>query len=290
MGVPGCVWLFIPPKGKAREGVRLAPRLHRAALISRIKIPRQLLPKWLRAVQGGWETPGAVTGRRRQTKSSLRHSGSAPGGENQHTHTHTPRSTSPPSPRRPDTRMPPKNPKRAGVQWAASLPVFQPHPSPCRCWMSILADPWGWVVPAAGHRDVAVEGTGPPAVQPPPSHPCVRGERVSLRGVSPQGDVPQAVSPSGAPASCSNAFCHRVPLWQSCKAAEPSAPLCKDTWRLLTLLVVSFFPSVPISPHPPRKETAARAPQIFIRRGQCCRVTLAQQARGGDAVTCSEVS
>lgn len=139
MGVPGWVWLFIPPKGKAREGVRLAPRVHRGALISRIKIPRQLLPKWLRAVQGGWETPGAVTGRRRQTKSSLRHSGSAPGGENQHTH--TPRSTPPLSPRRPATRMPTESPKRASVQWPASLPASQHHPRGCLGWMSILADP-----------------------------------------------------------------------------------------------------------------------------------------------------
>lgn len=143
------------------------------------------------------------------------------------------------------------------------------------------------MVPATGDGDVTVEGT---AVQPPASHPCVRGEGMS-RGVSPQGEGPRAVSPSGAPASCSNAFCHRVPLWQSCKAAEPSAPLCKDGYlALFTALVLSFLPSVPISPRPPRKETAARAPQIFIRRGQCCRVVLALQGRGGDAVTCSEVS
>lgn len=113
-GCPVVFGYLFPRKARLREGVRLAPRLHRAALISRIKIPRQLLPKWLRAVQGGWETPGAVTGRRRQTKSSLRHSGSAPGGENQHTHTHTPRSTSPHSPRRPDTRTLPEHPRRAG--------------------------------------------------------------------------------------------------------------------------------------------------------------------------------
>lgn len=111
-GCPVVFGYLFRRKARLREGVRLAPRLHRAALISRIKIPRQLLPKWLRAVQGGWETPGAVTGRRRQTKSSLRHSGSAPGGENQHTH--TARSASPHSPRRPDTRTLPEHPRRAG--------------------------------------------------------------------------------------------------------------------------------------------------------------------------------
>lgn len=125
--VPGWVWLFISPKGKAGEGVQPALRLHHGALISRIKIPRQLLPKWLRAVQGGWETPGAVTGRHagRQRARSV-----TPGllrEEKTNTQTQPPPRRRA-APRCLATPMPRVSPQRASVRWPASLPASQHRP------------------------------------------------------------------------------------------------------------------------------------------------------------------
>lgn len=246
--MPGWVWLFIPPKERLGKGFGW---LHDyTALISRIKIPRQLLPKWLRAVQGGWETPGAVTGRRRQTKSSLRHSGSAPGGENQHTH--TPRSTSPHCPRRTDTRMPPESPKRANMRWPASLPVLQPHPRGCLGRMSILADPMG--MGGTRHGAPGCRGGGHHRLFSPRHLIPAWGESIPAGCVPPGRGAPRPCPPPEPLPAVVMRFatgCHYG------KAVRPPSPQPRCVRIPGVYSRYSWFPSSPPFPspliHPARK-------------------------------------
>lgn len=190
-------------------------------------------------MQGGWETPGAVTGRRagRQRAHSVALGLLREEKTKTHTHTHTPlHATVQPHAAWPHgCRWRPLSEQEVhGDRQACQHPGT--GPGGCLGCLGIPADPMGsygdgWY--PRGETGMS-QRWRPPAAQPPASHPCLcvcrGGVPVGLR--APTARVPPGlVSPSRAPASCSNAFCHRVPLWQSCKAGRVLQPCCiSHTW------------------------------------------------------------
>lgn len=121
--------------------------------------------------RGGWETPGAVTGRQRASRGRPPRLREA--------------ALSPPHPRLPVPPLPVPLPRRRVAPRGAQL---RPRP---RSRSPTERSPSGTAL-----RPSPIPGSGP-------------------------------VSPCQGPGGCSNAFCHRVPLWQSWKW-----PRCVSaTWR-----------------------------------------------------------
>lgn len=173
--------------------------------------------------------------------------------------------------------MPPESPKRAGTQCPGSGRHPRTSPGGCLGWLRIPPDPGG----SHGHGWNPPWGTGmsrrwrPPAAQPPASHPGLRGGggESPCGAVSPRGERPPGPRvPSQAPAGCSKAFCHRVPLWQSGEGGRAAPPSCvSGTWVTHggRGCLLPWMPSPVDACSPPRTrlspaETAARAPQMLM--------------------------